>query len=115
MSKFTAALNVEDSQIDGHITLCFCDCIKSKKFSTFQGKGVATVTDIEYWERVDLTVMLVDCPLAEERQKYYHDLGYTYDYEFIPHISLGKGDKVSEYSHFKGEKLIVGNEYARLY
>lgn len=115
MSKFTAALSVEDHEIKGHITLCFCDARKAGKFSTSNAKGAATVINVEYWDRVDLTVLTVDCKLAIERHEYYTDLGYTYDYDFLPHITMGKGDLTNELMHLKGERLIVGSEYARIY
>lgn len=115
MSKFTAALLSEDNYIKGHITLCFCDADKAGKFSTFSGKGIAHIVDVQYWERVDLTVLIVDCKLANERHEYYKELGYTYDYEFIPHISLGKGDLTSDSGYLKGDRIVVGSEYARIY
>ena len=113
MSKFTAALNVLDAQIDGHITLCFCDANKSGKVSTHHGHGIATVIDVVYWERVDLTVALVDCDLAIERHEYYKANGYGYDHDFIPHITIGKGNLADEMLSLKGDKLVVGNEYVR--
>ncbi len=115
MSNFTAALKVEDHQVEGHITLCFCEANKGDKFSTSGAKGIATVINVEYWDWVDITVLTVDCKLAVERHEYYSSLGYTYDYEFLPHISMSKGDTTKELMHLKGEKLIVGSEYARLY
>jgi hypothetical protein len=115
MAKFTAALKVDDPTIDGHITLCFCDAKKGGKFSTSPVKGIATVIDAEYWEKPDLTVLLIDCKFAVERHEYYKSIGYTYDYEFIPHISVSKGNLVGEFKAMKGEILSVGNEYARIY
>lgn len=115
MSKFTSALVVENGPIDGHITLCFCDTEKAGKFSTFNGKGAATVVDVEYWEHVDITVLVVDCQVAKIRHEYYKSLGYTYDHEFIPHITVGRGDVVSDFIHLKGDRFIVGSEYARIY
>lgn len=115
MSKFTAALRVLDSKIDGHITLCFCETKKSGKVSTHNGNGVATVIDVVYWERVDLTVALVDCDLAMERHEYYKSNGYDYDHEFIPHVTIGKGDLVADNLAINGERLIVGNEYIRIF
>lgn len=115
MAKFTSALNVLDPQIDWHITLCFCDAVKAGKFSTASHTGMATVINVEYWSHVNLTVMTVECGMAIERHEYYKSLGYTYDYDFVPHITIGSGDLTSEYIHFKGEKLKVGEEYARIY
>jgi hypothetical protein len=118
MSKFTSALSVISGGIDGydlHLTTCFCDADKAGKFSTSNGSGKAVVIDVEYWERVDLTVLTVDCDFAVDRHEYFNSLGYAYDYEFIPHITIGKGDLTKGFKFMKGEVMILGNEYARIY
>ncbi len=113
--KFTAALVVESDEIEGHITLCFCDAKKSGKVSTLNGRGDAKITSIEYWSRVNLTVALVDCELAHLRNKYYSDNGYSYDHEFIPHLTICEGDSSKQHEHLLGHELEVVNEYVRIF
>ncbi len=117
MNKFTAALNVIGlSQEDAHITLCFCDAEKAGKFRTSDQEGIATVRAIEYWENINATVLIVDCPLAQKRHEYYQSLGYRYDgFTFNPHITVGEGDLTQDCQHLIGKILNVGEEYARTY
>lgn len=113
MSKFTSALMVEGN--DWHVTLCFCDAVKGGKFKTSAGRGRGTIVGVEYWQKPDVTVLIIDSEYIEDRHKYYKSLGYSYDHEFIPHATISKGDTVNEHSHFKGEFIIIGDEYARIY
>ena len=115
MTKFTSALKATGHGVDGHITLSFCDVQKAGKFQTTDSSQLACVYAIEYWGRVNLTVALVDSPLAWERFEYWSGLGYTYDLEFIPHITLGEGDLTKKYEHLIGEAMLIDGEYARLY
>ena len=116
--KFTSALSVISGGIDGynlHLTTCFCDAERAGKFSTSEHVGCAIVTSVEYWEHVDITVLVVDCEFAMKRNQYFSDLGYGYDHKFIPHLTIGKGDLTSCFGFMVGEEMILGNEYARIY
>lgn len=115
MAKFTAALKVIDANFDGHITLCFCDAIKGGKVSTSNHRYEAEIVGVSYWKHVNLTVMLVKSEYASERHKYYNDNGYTYDHVFIPHITVGGGDVVSEFKKHIGDVFYIGDEYIRIY
>ena len=115
MINFTAALDILNPNIDGHITLCFCEVKKSGKVSTHYGHGEAIIIDVVYWPHVDLTVILVECSLANERHEYYKSHGYDYDHEFIPHVTIGKGNLVEGNKWLKGDVLVVGNEYVRVF
>ncbi|MGL5015223.1 MAG: hypothetical protein ACRC6V_13190 [Bacteroidales bacterium] len=69
---------------------------KMPKLTTCVNESIATV---------------VDCHLAHSRRKHFNDIGLTYDYEFIPHITLCSGNKVGDFSHFMGEFAYCGDEY----
>lgn len=111
--KITTALEILGT--DWHVTLCFCDAKKLGKFRTSNKAKAGVVTGVEYWEMVDLTVLVIKSSFANERHDYYKFLGYTYDYEFIPHATVGKGDLVKEYSRYIGREIVLGNEYARTF
>ena len=113
MSNFTAALEVIGTPY--HVTLCFCPTVKAGKFRTTNCTDKAKILSVQYWERVNLTVMVLESDLINARHEYYKKLGYTYAYEFIPHATIGSGDLVSENTSIIGSTLEVGNEYARIY
>jgi len=111
--KITAALEVLGTE--WHVTLCFCDAEKLGKFRTSSKEKAGIVVGVEYWERVDLTVLIIRSSFANERHGYYKSLGYTYAYDFIPHATVGKGDLVNQYLSYIGRKIVLGNEYARTF
>lgn len=83
---------------DYHITLCHMspkDTDKlslNMKFNSFHTR----VTDVVYWADADVTVALIEPNDDMEQLKFYLQMqGFTYnDHEFIPHITLGRGDLV---------------------
>ena len=94
----------------------FCDAKKGDKISTLSfSEGEAVVMNVTYWKEADITVAIVDCKLAVQRHEYYKNAGYGYDHEFIPHITLGKGNQVDKYSELLYKYFPVGEEYIRLY
>ena len=109
--KITGAL--EDLGTEWHITLFFCDAEKLGKFRTSNKESVCEIIDVQYWEHVDLTVLILKSDLINERHNYYKSLGYGYDYEFIPHATVGKGNLVDKYSGEIGTAYFIGNEYVR--
>ena len=113
MAKFTSALCIDGTDL--HVTLCFCDAVKSGKFKTSNGRGKGVVIGVEYWESADITVALIDSSFIYDRHEYYKILGYGYDYNFIPHATLSKGNTVSEHKTMKGDIVILCDEYARIY
>lgn len=118
-AKFTSALSVISTDADlfgKHLTLSFCDAVKSGKFQTSIMEGPARIIDVQYWERVNLTVLILDSDFARARHEYYQSLGYTYDLEWIPHITYGKGNLVDNIKDsYLDRNLILGREYARTY
>lgn len=102
---------------DKHLTICYMPASETSKlnFNEIMPSHVsAKVTDVLYWERVNLTVALID---SEESRRAYQVLnrsGFTYDFEFIPHVTICQGDKTSEYRGIIGEEIIIGNPYIRV-
>lgn len=91
-----------------HITTSFTPVvgklpkIKSEHFLLPWDLCVAKVTDIKYWEKADVTVALVTAPSAPIHNKKMMELGLTYEHEFIPHITLCKGNDVAKYESLVG-------------
>ena len=113
--KFTSALKVIDTPY--HITLSFCDVVpRMGKFTTSRISTFVNVTDIVYWKDSDVTVALLgNTRVIMKRKEYWESMGYTYDMEFIPHFTVGKGDVVKENTHLIGNDYDAGDEYARLF
>lgn len=109
--KITGALEIIGT--DWHVTLFFCNAEKLGRIRTYDKESVCEIVDVQYWERVDLTVLILKSDLVNDRYEYYKNLGYGYDYEFIPHATVGKGDLTSEYKNHIGTSYIIGNEYVR--
>lgn len=102
----------EHKELNGHITTSFMKVEgKMPKLTTCVNESIATVVEIKYLEGGNVTVAVVDCHLAHSRRKHFNDLGLTYDYEFIPHITLCSGNKVVDFSHLVGEFAYCGDEY----
>lgn len=111
--KFTSALCVGDKH---HVTLSFCEMTpKMNKVSTSKTESICRVDSVVYWPKPNITVGLVSSMFITNRFEYWQKNGYTYDHEFIPHITLGSGDVVSEFSHLIGEALPVHSEYFRIF
>lgn len=110
---YTGLKILEKGFEDKHITTMFSPFVGKGAFSTTSKSDNAVITKIEYWENSGVIVALVDCPLAFERYHFFSSLGYVYDYEYKPHITLEYSNKnlVDKYSHLIGKKLKVGNEY----
>ncbi len=112
-SQVTAALEVEGGY---HITLCFCEADKLLgKIKTWQGSDIALVTGVEYWKKANVTVLKVDCELAFKRHGYYKHLGYGYDHEYSPHITVSRGNHVDNFNHLIGQALAITGEYFRVF
>lgn len=94
---------------DKHLTLSFGDAIETNKLSFselmrfFPCQGY--VKDVVYWERANVTVALLNVENILCAQKYCESVGFSYDLEFVPHITLGKGDVADE------SKALVGNSF----
>ncbi len=120
--NFAAALKVVASPVihplissDWHVTLCFAPCVKGAKIQTSQSIGWARIVEITYWEHVDLTVLILKSDHVMKRHNYYKEAGYLYGLEFIPHVTVGTGDLCHEYMGLIGEKLMLSNEYVRVF
>ena len=99
--------------LNGHVTTSFTplngDTPKLKTQNT--RAEVAYVSRVEYFPKADVTVALVESETAWEDYDYYQRIGFTYDHEFRPHITLRKGDCVKEYEHLAGELVVMGEAY----
>ena len=102
----------EHKELNGHITTSFM-AVKGKmpKLSTCVNESVATVVDIKHLVGGDVTVAVVDCHLANSRRSHFESIGLSYDYEFIPHITICSGNCVDDYQHLVGEFAYCGDEY----
>jgi len=82
---------------------------------TWHGKDKVRVIRVEYWKKPRVTVLLVESPLIFERHEYYAKHGYTYDHEFVPHITMSHKNEVERWKHMVGKELSVIGEYIRIF
>ncbi|VTP12626.1 hypothetical protein PUATCC27989T_00438 [Phytobacter ursingii] len=101
---------------DKHLTICYMQVSPTSKLDVnyiMPSSAEAEVSSIEYWEGVNLTVAIIKSKEAHEAYKSVSDAGFTYDLEFIPHVTIGSGDIVADCVHLVGKSLTVGNPYIR--
>lgn len=102
-----------------HLTLMFAPLKATPRFY-LQDLGLKSygcdVTDVVYWEHVGLTVALIKNKktLQARFDMYSDDLGFVYDYEFVPHVTLGKGDLTSEYNYLIDTPVDLYGEYIKI-
>lgn len=101
-----------------HLTLMYGELKATPRFYLgehgMRGHGT-NVEDIVYWEHVDLTVAIINhTKYLQDRFDFYSkELGIEYDYEFVPHVTLGKGNLVEEHAYLKGTDVDFSDEYIR--
>lgn len=127
-TKFYIAINADVLEpknnthiFSGHTTLAFLTPKETEKISALdlllpEDDSVGVVKEIVYWEKADLTVMLVDCPSSLLKlQKKLSNKGFSYEeFEFIPHITIGKGNQIEKFKHFKGNTIEFYDVYFRM-
>lgn len=102
---------------NAHLTLSFGDTKETQKLSMkkllsfFPCTG--NVIDIVYWPNVNLTVALIDSPEILDAQKYCESVGFNYDLDFLPHVTLCKEDLSNDLKHLKGKKIHFHDVYIR--
>lgn len=102
---------------DKHLTICYMTVSETSKLNVNEiipSQVSAKVTDIVYWERVNLTVALIDSEESKSAYQMLTNNGFTYDLDFIPHVTIGKGDKTEENINLIGKEIMIGNPYIRL-
>lgn len=119
-SDFYIALRTEsDADIlnDKHLTICYMSASATSKLDVnriMPQQAEAKISAVEYWERVNLTVALIDSPDAHAAHKLSKIAGFTYDLEFMPHVTLGCGDTTKEHQNLVGKILTIGSPYIRI-
>ncbi|EMC1808337.1 hypothetical protein ACNEVU_001019 [Escherichia coli] len=119
-SDFYIALRTEsDADIlnDKHLTICYMSASATSKLDVnriMPEQAEAKISAVEYWERVNLTVALIDSPDAHAAHKLSKIAGFTYDLEFMPHVTLGCGDTTKEHQNLVGKILTIGSPYIRI-
>lgn len=102
---------------DKHLTICYMSASATTKLDVnriMPEPVVAKVSKVEYWERVNLTVAIIYSPDVYGAHEVSKTSGFTYDLEFIPHITLGYGDTTSEHQRLVGKILSIGSPYIRI-
>jgi hypothetical protein len=111
---FHTALKILDKDFsDHHITTMFSEFIGKGEFSTSTQEGTAKITDIVFWKEACVVVALIDCDLAVERYNFFTSLGFHYDHQYKPHITLeySKIDNSDSYKYLINKNILVGQEY----
>lgn len=105
---------------ESHLTLSFLDVNDTSKLdmtelsNCFPANGI--VKDIVYWEKSNVTVALIENKDGNiyKAKKLCEDAGFSYDMEFIPHVTLGKNNLVEENSFLKDKCISFASPYIRL-
>lgn len=100
-----------------HLTLSFGDVKETQKLSMkkltsfFPCSG--TITKVVYWPHVNLTVALIDSETILEAQKYCESVGFDYNLDFIPHVTLGASDLAIGMKNLEGKRVHFHDVYIR--
>lgn len=79
-----------------------------------QTRYQAKIIDIQYWNhsRGQFTVAILDCPIANTRNKILKGLGCTSEFNYCPHITLKRGGDYKErFLSLIGESVRFEDEY----
>ena len=117
---YLAAVSKSDVELldNKHVTLSFGDTKATDKLSFnelmrfFPCQGY--VKEVVYWERPDVTVALLNTENILSAQKYCQSVGFDYDLDFIPHITLGKGNLVDKFKEVEWQNFELVDCYIRL-
>ncbi len=102
-----------------HLTVMFAPLKATPRFY-LDVAGILTheteVIDVVYWAHVDLTVALVNntSSIQHRFDTYSNDLGFEYDYDFVPHVTLGSGNITKKYSYLKNTDIDLFDEYIKI-
>lgn len=105
--------------IDKHVTLAFDKVNETKKLNmgllneVLKNKS-AIIKEVVYWEAPDLTVALLDSASILEAHEFCKQLGFKYDLEFIPHVTLAKGDVVKDFAFLTNVEVKTNDTYLRI-
>lgn len=111
---------LEGKTVEGHVTLAFMDIKETKALNFFYSNPDELhnlpVISVEYWKDSDVTVATLKFNRALEVVKEEIETsGFTYnDYEFIPHVTLSRGNKTEEYKYLLEEKICLHHTYLRI-
>lgn len=69
---------------------------------------VGIVKEMVYRKDEGVTVAILDCPYLIEAQKYCKSVGYDYNLDSIPHVTVAKGKSKSKgMSHLIGKEVVI--------
>lgn len=104
---------------DFHVTLVFMKPQETSKLFfnlvdiMVQGQ-FADIVRIEYWEEANVTVAILDAEFLKDAHQTLVNKGFTYDHEFIPHITLENGNHVEYYESLIEERVYFGYSYLKI-
>lgn len=108
----------------GHITLSFFEPHETKKLDIndlvnkirpYQDQQIATVSKVEYWEKVNLTVLIVESDFLHSLHNDMKNAGFNYEnHQFIPHITVGAGNQTDQYLELIGGDVELSHIYIRM-
>lgn len=79
-----------------HVTLAYDEVGATSMFDINQlgilKNAALRIKDVTYWDKADVTVAELDCERLHVAQQTLDAAGFGYNYEFRPHVTLGKGD-----------------------
>jgi hypothetical protein len=98
---------------DLHVTTMFAPIVATQRMQTVPDSEQCKIVSVEHWADPDITVAVLKSHLAEARHRYFSDAGFKYGHEYIPHITLCKGNHVSKYQGLISYPVVLGHEYIR--
>lgn len=100
-------------ELDGHITTSFTKIDSSTPKITLQDvNSFCVISSIKYLPHGNVTVAVINSLEILEVHAQKMSMGFNYDYDFIPHITLCRGDSSDKYDYLIGEQVKLKNEYA---
>lgn len=116
-SYMAASVSSKNLPEDKHLTLSFCDLKATNKFSMktmmslFPCKGI--IVDVVYWPKPNVTVALISSENILKAHEYCKSVGFDYDHDFNPHITLDRGNKTEMFNHLIYSEVGFDDVYLR--
>lgn len=105
-----------DFPANAHVTLAYGKIQPTEKVTEETNAGLmTTVVSVEYWKQADVTVLVLEKTDELERLfNFYRRKHFAYDEEFIPHITVAKGNEVVDWSQALEERVELSDVYYQI-
>lgn len=102
-----------------HCTVMYSEKMPVGKIHNLIERFTVPITEIRHWPGADgvgYTVAILDSGMLHDWYSYFISLGCEYDFEYIPHITLekGNGDTSEKYKSLIGQWVIFDYQYVQI-